>query len=139
MKLHRDSLKNLFVNHHSQLKLGAHQTKKIVIMWMILWIFLFANLALFVFQHMLKHSNFFLILSNRLSCVLEQEKALKVEEFPKLVTRIMKEYRRRFDEMKGGLILLHIGCSVNVSRPSTLNRSSSVMKQNALNNWHEVL
>ncbi len=36
--------------------------------------------------------------------------------------------------MKGGLILLHIGCSVNVSRPSTLNKSSSMMKQNALNN-----
>jgi hypothetical protein len=27
MKLHRDFLENLFVNHHSQLKLGAHQAK----------------------------------------------------------------------------------------------------------------
>jgi hypothetical protein len=36
--------------------------------------------------------------------------------------------------MKRGLILLHIGCNVNVSRPSTLNRNSSMMKENALNN-----
>jgi hypothetical protein len=36
--------------------------------------------------------------------------------------------------MRGGLILLHIGCRVNVSRPSTLNRSSFMTKQNALNN-----
>jgi hypothetical protein len=62
--------------------------KMVVIMWMILWIFLFANPALFVCQHTLKHSNFFLILHNRLSCVLEQEKTLKVEEFPELMTRI---------------------------------------------------
>jgi hypothetical protein len=55
---------------------------------MILQISLFANLALFVFQHTLKHSNFFLILQNRPSCVLEQEKALKVEEFLELVIRI---------------------------------------------------
>jgi alkylated DNA repair dioxygenase AlkB len=27
MKLHRDSLENLFVNHHNQLKLGTHQAK----------------------------------------------------------------------------------------------------------------
>jgi hypothetical protein len=59
-----------------------------VIMWMILQISLFANLALFVFQHTLKHSNFFLFLQNRPSCVLEQEKALKVEEFLELVIRI---------------------------------------------------
>ncbi len=36
--------------------------------------------------------------------------------------------------MRGGLILLHTSCSVNVSKPSTLNKSSSMMKQNALNN-----
>jgi hypothetical protein len=36
--------------------------------------------------------------------------------------------------MRGGLIILHIGCNVNVSRPSTLNINSSMMKQNALNN-----
>jgi hypothetical protein len=102
---------------------------------MILWISLFENLALFVSQRTLKHFNFFLILQNKLSCILEREKALKVEEFLELVTRIMKECRGRFEEMKGGLILLHTGCSMNVSRPSTLNRSSSVMKQNAPNNY----
>jgi hypothetical protein len=59
-----------------------------VIMWMILQISLFANPALFVFPHTLKHSDLFLILQKRLSCVLEQEKALKVEEFPELVIRI---------------------------------------------------
>ncbi len=48
---------------------------------MILWISLFANPTLFISQHTLKHSNFFLILQNRLSCVLEQENALKVEIF----------------------------------------------------------
>jgi hypothetical protein len=37
--------------------------------------------------------------------------------------------------MKGGLIFPHTGCNVNVSRPSTLNRNSSVMKQNTLNNY----
>jgi hypothetical protein len=57
-------------------------------MWMILWISLFANPTLLVSQHTLKHSNFFSILHNRLSCVLEQEKALKVEEFFELVIRI---------------------------------------------------
>ncbi len=62
--------------------------KTIVIMRMILWVFLFANHALYVSQHTMKHSNFFLILYNRLSCVLEQEKALKVEEFLELVRRI---------------------------------------------------
>jgi hypothetical protein len=36
--------------------------------------------------------------------------------------------------MRRGLILLHTGCSVNVSRLSTLNKSSFMMKQNALNN-----
>jgi hypothetical protein len=55
---------------------------------MILHVFLFANHALYVSQHTLKHSNFFLILQNKLSCVLEQEKALKVEEFFELVKRM---------------------------------------------------
>jgi hypothetical protein len=36
--------------------------------------------------------------------------------------------------MKGGLIFPHTGCNVNVSRPSTLNRNSSMMKQNVMNN-----
>jgi hypothetical protein len=61
-------------------------------------------------------------------------KSFEVEEFPKLVTKIPKECQRRFDSMREGLILLHTSCSVNVSRSSTLNKSSSMMKQNALNN-----
>jgi hypothetical protein len=36
--------------------------------------------------------------------------------------------------MRGGLIIPHTCCNVNVSRPSTLNINSAVMKQNALNN-----
>jgi hypothetical protein len=54
-------------------------------MWMILWNSFFANPALFISQRTLKHSNFLLILQNKLSCVLEQEKALKVREFIELM------------------------------------------------------
>jgi hypothetical protein len=46
----------------------------------------------------------------------------------------LKECQGWFDRMKGGLIFPHTSCNVNVSRPSTLNRNSYVMKQNALNN-----
>jgi hypothetical protein len=46
----------------------------------------------------------------------------------------LKECQGGFDKMRRGLILPHTSCNVNVSRPSTLNRNSYVMKQNALNN-----
>ncbi len=37
--------------------------------------------------------------------------------------------------MRRGLIILDTSYNMNVSWPSTLNRSSFVMKQNALNNY----
>jgi hypothetical protein len=87
MKLHRNSLKNLFINHHIHLKLGVHQAKNNSHHVDDLMEFFFANPALFISQHTSKHSIFLLILQNKLSCVLEQEKALKVGEFIELVIR----------------------------------------------------
>jgi hypothetical protein len=74
MKLHRDSLENIFINHHNQLKLGAHQAKNKNHQVDYLMDFSLCKSTLFLFQHTLKHSNFFLILQNKLPCVLEQEK-----------------------------------------------------------------
>jgi len=87
MKLHRIFFYFIFINHHIHLKLGAHQAKTTIIMWMILWNSFFANPTLFISQCTLKHSNFLIILQNKLSCVLEQEKTLKVRELIKLVTK----------------------------------------------------
>jgi len=86
MKLHRDSLKNLFINHHIHLKLGAHQAKNNNHHVDDLMDFSLCKSCIVCFST--HNSNFFSILHNRLSYVLEQEKALKVEEFLELVIRI---------------------------------------------------
>jgi len=88
MKLHRDSFKNLFIDHHSNLKLGAYQIKNNSHHVDEVMDLFLCKSCIICFSTHIEAFQFLLNFCRIDSLVLEQEKYLKVEKFLELVIRI---------------------------------------------------